>query len=397
MKTPHATIGRLTVVGALTAALVTAIVPGPAAQANEPTGSVLNAGGATAVADRYIVVFKDSESAPSDVGARARDLATRHGGSVGFTYTVALRGFEAKVGADAAARIAADPSVAYVEQVHTVRALGTQPNPPSWGLDRIDQDDLPLDRSYTYRNTASAVHAYIIDTGIRFSHKTFGGRAITGIDVINGGTADDCNGHGTHVAGTVGGTEYGVAKEVTLVAVRVLGCLGFGSTAGVIEGIDWVTQNAKRPAVANMSLGGSASTAMDAAVRRSIASGVSYAIAAGNSDANACTQSPARVGEAMTVGASTITDARASFSNFGTCLDLFAPGEDITSAWKASDTATNTISGTSMAAPHVAGAAALVLQVRPDLSPLKVRNQLVNQSTANRLSDVGAGSPNRLL
>lgn len=397
MKSLHATIGRSTVAGALTAALVAAIVTGPAVRADEATGSVLNAGGATAVADRYIVVYKDGESAPSDVGASARELAARHGGSVGFTYTAALRGFEAKIGADAAARIAADPSVAYVEQVHTVQAQGTQPNPPSWGLDRIDQDDLPLDNSYSYRNTAPAVHAYIIDTGIRFSHQTFGDRAISGIDVINGGTADDCNGHGTHVAGTVGGAEYGVAKEVTLVAVRVLNCLGFGSTAGVIEGIDWVTQNAQRPAVANMSLGGSASAAMDAAVRASIGSGVSYAIAAGNSDADACTQSPARVGEAMTVGASTITDARASFSNFGTCLDLFAPGEDITSAWKGSDTATNTISGTSMAAPHVAGAAALVLTMRPDLSPLQVRNRLVNQSAANRLTDVGPGSPNKLL
>jgi subtilisin family serine protease len=297
----------------------------------------------------------------------------------------------------AARKMAGDPAVAFVEQNHVVELEATQSNPPSWGLDRVDQRNLPLNSSYTYPNTASAVTAYVIDTGIRLTHSTFGGRARSGFDAVDGGSADDCNGHGTHVAGTVGGSQYGVAKSVRLVAVRVLNCSGSGTVAQVVAGINWVTANAVRPAVANMSLGGGASTSIDNAVNNSINAGITYAIAAGNSNANACNSSPARVAAAITVGATSRTDARASFSNFGSCLDVFAPGVGITSAWRTSNTATNTISGTSMAAPHVAGVAAVILAAHPTFTPAQLRTQLVNAATTGVVTNPGSGSPNRLL
>ncbi|WP_327033393.1 S8 family serine peptidase [Micromonospora ureilytica] len=379
-------------------AAATMLAVGTPALAAEPVGVVRAAGGATAVPDSYIVVLKDSAVARDRVGDTAKRLSGRHGGTVARTYGAALRGFEATVSASAAARIAADPAVAYVEQNHTVSISGTQTNPPSWGLDRIDQRNLPLDSSYTYPNTASNVHAYIIDTGIRFSHNDFGGRATSGYDAVDGGSADDCNGHGTHVAGTVGGSAYGVAKAVQLVGVRVLNCSGSGTNAGVIGGVDWVTANAIKPAVANMSLGGGANSSLDNAVRNSIASGVTYGLAAGNDNgANACNTSPARTTEAITVGSTTSSDARSSFSNVGTCLDIFAPGSSITSAWYNSNTATNTISGTSMATPHVVGAAALVASANPSWTPAQVRNQLVANATPNVVSNPGSGSPNLLL
>ncbi|MEU8180479.1 S8 family serine peptidase [Micromonospora sp. NPDC049044] len=386
---------RSVLVGVATA---TVLAVGTPALAAEPAGVVRAAGGATAVPDSYIVVLKDSAVARDRVGDTAKRLSGRHGGTVARTYGAALRGFEVTVSASAAARIAADPAVAYVEQNHTVSISGTQANPPSWGLDRIDQRNLPLDSSYTYPNTASNVHAYIIDTGIRFSHNDFGGRATSGYDAVDGGSADDCNGHGTHVAGTVGGSTYGVAKAVQLVGVRVLNCSGSGTNAGVIAGVDWVTANAIKPAVANMSLGGGANSSLDSAVRNSIASGVTYGLAAGNdSGANACNTSPARTTEAITVGSTTSSDARSSFSNVGTCLDIFAPGSSITSAWYSSNTATNTISGTSMATPHVVGAAALVASANPSWTPAQVRNQLVANATPNVVGSPGSGSPNLLL
>ncbi|MFG3698837.1 S8 family serine peptidase [Micromonospora sp. NPDC047620] len=386
---------RSLLVGVATMAMVATATP---AMAAEPVGTIRAAGGATAVADSYIVVFKDTAVARATVGDTAQRLVGRHGGTVARTYGAALRGFEVRVGAGAAARIAADPAVAYVEQNHTVSIAGTQTNPPSWGLDRIDQRALPLDNSYTYPNTASNVHAYIIDTGIRFSHSDFGGRATSGFDAVDGGSADDCNGHGTHVAGTVGGSAYGVAKGVQLVGVRVLNCQGSGTNAGVIAGVDWVTQNAVKPAVANMSLGGGANSTLDTAVRNSINSGVSYGLAAGNdSGGNACNTSPARTAEGITVGSTTNTDARSSFSNIGTCLDIFAPGSSITSAWYTSDSATNTISGTSMATPHVVGAAALVASANPSWTPQQVRDYLVNNATNNVVGNPGTGSPNKLL
>ncbi|MBM0234466.1 S8 family peptidase [Micromonospora sp. STR1_7] len=386
---------RSVLVGVATA---TALAVGTPALAAEPVGVVQAAGGATAVPDSYIVVLKDSAVARDRVGDTAKRLSGRHGGTVARTYGTALRGFEVTVSAKAAARIAADPAVAYVEQNHTVSISGTQANPPSWGLDRIDQRNLPLNSSYTYPNTASNVHAYIIDTGIRFSHNDFGGRATSGYDAVDGGSADDCNGHGTHVAGTVGGSAYGVAKGVQLVGVRVLNCSGSGTNAGVIAGVDWVTQNAIKPAVANMSLGGGANSSLDTAVRNSIASGVTYGLAAGNDNgANACNTSPARTAEAITVGSTTSSDARSSFSNVGTCLDIFAPGSSITSAWYTSNTATNTISGTSMATPHVVGAAALLASANPGWTPQQVRDQMVANATPNVVSNPGSGSPNRLL
>ncbi|MEV4654628.1 S8 family serine peptidase [Micromonospora sp. NPDC049301] len=390
---------RSVLVGVATLTLLAAATPALAA---EPTGAIRAAGGDTAVADSYIVVFKDTAVSRGAVGDNADRLVGRHGGTVARTYGAALRGFEVRVGAKAAARIAADPAVAYVEQNHTVSIAGTQTNPPSWGLDRIDQRNLPLNSSYTYPNTASNVRAYIIDTGVLYGHNDFGGRAVSGFDAVDGGSADDCNGHGTHVAGTVGGSAYGVAKGVQIVGVRVLNCQGSGTNAQVVAGIDWVTANAVKPAVANMSLGGGANSSIDTAVTNSINSGVTYAVAAGNGNAlgvrqNACNYSPARVASAITVGATQNNDAAASFSNFGTCVDILAPGVNITSAWYTSSSATNTISGTSMASPHVAGAAALVLSANPSWSPQQVRDNLVNNSTPNVVTNVGTGTPNQLL
>jgi len=387
--------GAATAVVVIAALLATA--PAYAAPTDTARGAVMGAGRPDAVAGDYIVVFKDTAVARSAVSGKASSLAAKHAGRIGHVYTAALRGFSATFTPEAARRLAADPAVAYVEQDSLVYAIGTQSPVPSWGLDRIDQRNLPLNNSYTYPNTATNVHAYIIDTGIRFSHNDFGGRAVSGFDAIDGGSADDCHGHGTHVSGTVGGTSFGVAKGVQLVGVRVLNCSGSGTNAQVIAGVDWVTQNAIKPAVANMSLGGGIATSLDSAVANSIASGVTYAIAAGNSNANACSFSPARVGSAITLGSTTISDARSSFSNFGTCLDLFAPGSSITSAWYTSNTANNTISGTSMASPHAAGAAALVLSANPSWTPSQVRNELVADATSGVVTGAGTGSPNLLL
>ncbi len=382
--------------GSTVAAVVAIMVAATPADAG--VGTVLGADRADRIDGQYIVVLKDNGMDRGGVGRAAGNLASRHNGRVGLLYSAALRGFSVSMSASDAARLAADPAVAFVEQDGTVSIDATQSPTPSWGLDRIDQRALPLNNSYTYPNTATNVHAYIIDTGIRFTHVDFGGRATSGFDAIDGGSADDCHGHGTHVSGTVGGSTYGVAKGVLLVGVRVLDCNGSGTNSQVIAGVDWVTSNAIKPAVANMSLGGGASTAIDNAVANSISSGVSYSIAAGNSNgANACNFSPARVGTAITVGSTTQTDARSSFSNIGTCLDIFAPGSSITSAWNTSNTATNTISGTSMATPHTTGAAALVLSANPSFTPAQVRDRLVADSTTGVVTGAGTGSPNRLL
>jgi serine protease len=358
--------------------------------------------GAPTVPDSYIVVLEDAAFGAAKVprlavSRVADELARHHGGRVTHAYERALRGFATKMSKAQAQALARDPRVKYVEQDSVVWAVDTQVNPP-WGLDRIDERDRPVDTSYTYNSTGTGVNAYIIDTGIRTTHVDFGGRAVHGYTAINDGRgSNDCNGHGTHVAGTVGGATWGVAKTLTLVAVRVLNCQGSGTTSGVIAGVNWVTGNRVLPAVANMSLGGGASSALDTAVRNSIAAGVTYAVAAGNSNANACNSSPSRVPEALTVGASTSSDVRSSFSNVGACLDLFAPGSSITSAWHTSDTATNTISGTSMASPHVAGVAALYLQQHPAASPADVAGAIVGNATMGRLTGIGTGSPNRLL
>ncbi|MCP2329625.1 subtilisin family serine protease [Hamadaea flava] len=389
---------RLAVTAAF--ALVAAMTAtGQPAQAG-PVGQILYAGDSTAIPGSYIVVLKDDVST-SSLTATASGLANRYGGSINRTYKHAVHGFSAKMSATAAAQLAANPDVAYVEQDRTISLAGTQAPTPSWGLDRIDQRALPLDNSYTYANNGAGVKAYIIDTGINFTHSDFGGRAISGADTVdNDNDASDCHGHGSHVAGTVGGTSYGVAKGVTLVGVRVIGCTGSGTYSGVIAGVDWVAADhaAGARAVANMSLAGPYDAGLNTAVARAISDGVVFAVAAANSNADACSFTPAMVPEAITVGATTDTDTRASYSDYGYCVDIFAPGSGITSAWIGSDTATKTANGTSMATPHVTGAAALVLAANPGFTPQQVRDKLVvNTATYGVVTDPGPGSPNRLL
>jgi subtilisin family serine protease len=354
---------------------------------------------ANKVENNYIVVLDNSvvggEGLYSIAPYIADELALTHKGKLKHVYQNAINGFAVEMSPEDAERLSEDFRVAYVEEDGVVTLDATQSNPP-WGLDRIDQRSLPLNAIYTFNRTGAGVFAYVIDTGILTSHSQFGGRAANVFDAF-GGNGQDCNGHGTHVSGTIGGSTYGVAKSVNLRGVRVLNCSGSGTNSGVIAGVDFVRTNHSNPAVANMSLGGGASSALDTAVNNLSNSGVAIAVAAGNSNANACNSSPARAANAITVGATASNDSRASFSNFGSCLDLFAPGQGILSAWIGSTTATRTISGTSMASPHVAGVAALYKQLNPSASSSTVRNAIVNGATTNVVGNAGTGSPNRLL
>ncbi|MER3425743.1 MAG: peptidase S8 [Thermoleophilia bacterium] len=390
----------------------------PAPQSQTPGGGqeapVLGLEAPEAIPGRYIVVYKENAGVlptletlkaglepgllrPQGFVAQALKTLGLETARVAQVYTSALQGIAAELSPEELSRLRKDPRVAYIEVDQEVRAFAVQ-SPATWGLDRIDQRYLPLDGSYTYTATGAGVHAYVVDTGIRLTHVEFTGRIGNGYDAITpGGNANDCNGHGTHVAGTIGGSTYGVAKGVTLHPVRVLDCNGSGSNSSVIAGLDWVTQNHIKPAVINMSLGGGASSALDTAVNNAINAGVTVVVAAGNDNRDACLYSPARVSAAITVGATTSTDYRASFSNYGSCLDLFAPGQSITSAWYTSDTATNTISGTSMATPHVAGAAALYLEKNPTATPSQVAGAIVGNATTGVVQSAGTGSPNRLL
>ncbi|MCZ4611708.1 S8 family peptidase [Streptomyces sp. Lzd4kr] len=385
------------ITGLATAALVGGLTALPA-QAAPAEGKVLAAGSPTAVKDSYIVTLKKSAGLKAASGA-GKSLVKEYGGSVDKTFGAALNGYSATLSATEARRLAADPAVASVEQNQRVRLADTTQTSAPWGLDRIDQAALPLSGTYTYPDSAgSGVTAYVIDTGVRITHQQISGRATYGYDAVDGDTtASDGNGHGTHVATTIAGSTYGVAKKANIVAVRVLDNSGSGTTAGVIAGIDWVTANHSGPSVANMSLGGSASTSLDTAVANSIASGVTYAVAAGNSSANASSYSPARVATAITVGATTSSDARAGYSNYGSVLDIFAPGSSIIAGYNTSDTATATLSGTSMATPHVAGAAAVYLASHTSATPAAVASALTGGATANVVTSPGSGSPNRLL
>ncbi|NUT52183.1 MAG: S8 family peptidase [Saccharothrix sp.] len=374
--------------GAGVATLAMSVLMTPGASAAE--GEIRSLGAPEKITGSFIVKLKDGKTS-------ANALASRFGANVERNYA-SFGGFNVKLTEKQAKRLAADPSVEYVEQDQVIHTQATQTNPPSWGLDRVDQRNLPLNSSYSYTTTGSGANVYVVDTGVRISHSTFGGRAVNGYDAVdNDNVAQDGNGHGTHVAGTIAGSQYGVAKNARIVGVRVLNNSGSGTLAGVVAGIDWVARNHQKPAVANLSLGGGANSSIDDAVRRAIAAGVTFAVAAGNSNANASGFSPARVGEAITVGATERTDARASYSNFGSILDIFAPGSSITSAWHTGDSATNTISGTSMATPHVAGAAARYLSSNPSATPAQVASYLIAQSTPSKVTSPGSGSPNRLL
>lgn len=386
----------LSLAAALAPLALTVFTPAAHAQA-DPKAATHPFAQSRPIPGRYIVVFKSTVASPA---AEAATLVRGAGGQLHHTYASAIKGFAASLPDAALQGLRNNPNIEYVEQDQTVSLsqVASPQNQATWGLDRIDQADRPLDTQYNFSGSGSGVHAFIIDTGIRADHVEFAGRLRPGFNsVADTNGTNDCNGHGTHVAGTVGGTNWGVAKGVSLIPVRVFSCSGSGAWSGVIAGIDYVANSPLRPAVANLSLSGGASTAGDSAVAGAVSKGVTMVVAAGNGSADACTFSPARTPSAVTVGATDSLDTRASYSNFGTCVDLFAPGHMITSAWHTSATATNTISGTSMATPHVAGVAALALAANPAASPADVASFLKSSATPNRLVSLGTGSPNLLL
>ncbi len=364
------------------------VSPEPSSQLQVPQAPVFSRG--EVIPNSYIVVFKDGPLASLNAGLKVANLI---GKPPTFVYDGVLNGYAATLTPEVLAKVRLDPDVAYIEQDQVV-TLETTQSGATWGIDRIDQRNLPLSGSYTYTSTGSGVTVYIIDTGIQTSHSQFGGRAAVSYDAF-GGNGQDCNGHGTHVAGTVGSATYGVAKGVTLRAVRVLNCSGSGTTSGVIAGMNWVANNHVARAVANMSLGGGYSSASNTAANNLANRGVFLAVAAGNSNANACNSSPSSAANATSVAASSSTDARASFSNYGSCTHLYAPGVSIRSTWL--NGGTRTISGTSMASPHVAGVAALYKATYGDASYSTIRSWLINNATTGVITGNPSGTPNRLL
>ncbi|MFD9082136.1 S8 family peptidase [Streptomyces erythrochromogenes] len=382
---------------AIAASAATAVAAGlfasPLAGAATPAEGTVHGLGAPGAVDGSFVIILDAS-------ANKEDLAKKYGGKLERAYGSKVNGFSASgLTEKEAKRLAADPAVGTVVQNKRFTINETQEKPPSWGLDRIDQAATAGDQKYTYPDGGGeGVTAYVIDTGVRTTHKDFGGRATSGFDAIdNDETADDGNGHGTHVAGTIAGASHGVAKKAKIVAVRVLDDNGSGTTEQVVAGIDWVTQNHSGPSVANMSLGGGADEALDAAVKRAIDAGVSFAVAAGNESSDAGQGSPSRVPEALTVASSTEDDQQSDFSNFGSVVDLYAPGSEITSAWNDSDTGVKTISGTSMASPHVAGAAALYLAANPSATPADTAAALTGAATKGAIKNPSSGTANKLL
>ncbi|KUM11381.1 serine protease [Acinetobacter calcoaceticus] len=350
------------------------------------------------IKNQYIVILNKDAGLPTDF---AQNIAKQHGGKILQSYDTVLKGFAIYLPDTAATAFVEamkkNPQVISVENDTVMKIDVTNQSNPDWGLDRVDQKALPLNSTYSYSQTGSGTTAYIVDTGILSSHQQFSGRVQAGYTAISDGNGTtDCNGHGTHVAGTVGGGAYGIAKNVSLVPIRILGCDGSGASSNVIAGLDWILKNGKKPAVVNMSLGGDASASLDSAVENLFNNGYVMVVAAGNSNTDACNSSPARVSKAITVAATDNTDTRASYSNYGSCVDIFAPGSQINSAWIGSNTATKVLNGTSMATPHVAGVVAEMLQSAPTATPQTISTNLVNQASSNVVKNP-SGSPNRLL
>ncbi|MBN6536067.1 S8 family peptidase [Acinetobacter pittii] len=363
------------------------------------TNSVLGSSEAKGIIkNQYIVILN------KDVGSSnefAQGIAKQHGGKVLQTYDAVVKGFAIYLpdvaGTAFVEAMKKNPKVVSVENDTIMKVDATTQSNPDWGLDRIDQKNLPLDSAYSYLQTGSGTTAYIVDTGILSTHQQFSGRVLSGYTAISDGNGtNDCHGHGTHVAGTVGGSTYGVAKNVSLVPIRILGCDGSGASSNVIAGLDWILKNGKKPAVVNMSLGGEANASLDSAVENLFNNGYVMVVAAGNSNTDACSSSPARVSKAITVAATDSTDTRASYSNYGSCVDIFAPGSQINSSWIGSNTATKVLNGTSMATPHVVGVVAEMLQSTPTATPQTISNNLLNQASNNVVKNP-SGSPNRLL
>ncbi|MDP9802055.1 S8 family peptidase [Acinetobacter calcoaceticus] len=363
------------------------------------TSSLLDSSQAKGIIKNQYIVILNKDAGPSiDF---AQNIVKQHGGKILQSYDTVLQGFAIYLPDTAATAFVEamkkNPQVLSIENDTVMKIDATTQSNPDWGLDRIDQKALPLDSAYSYLQTGSGATAYIVDTGILSSHQQFSGRVLSGytaISDVNGTT--DCNGHGTHVAGTVGGSTYGVAKNVNLVPIRILGCDGSGASSNVIAGLDWILKNGKKPAIVNMSLGGDASTSLDSAVENLFNNGYVMVVAAGNSNTDACSASPARVSKALTVAATDSTDTRASYSNYGSCVDIFAPGSQINSSWIGSNTATKVLNGTSMATPHVAGVVAEMLQSTPTATPQTISTNLLNQASSNVIKNP-SGSPNRLL